>query len=284
MLTSPALLSSVSSRSASTRANSWRSCDLGSRPGSAGAACSRTSSGASGGSSGCCAATSSVACCVGSWTGPVLFEAHGFARRGRAQLVGAELDFEFFAFFVPSSAAGCGASSSSASAANESVSVGTTPVELPKSSSAASTGGGAARCSGGERAQASARRRGAVVGAATGGHGPQSARIRLISSRAGGQRSPRLTISRMRCSSSRLACSASNTSGAGRHCAGLDALHERFQFVAESPIARMPAMRAPPFSVCTTRFSSNTSAVLPRSCATTTRPGRRSPAARSPLR
>ena len=69
---------------------------------------------------------------------------------------------------------------------------------------------------------------------------------------------PPLTVSRIRCSSSRLACSTSSVAGSPLVRAAVVWISSDSTSCARSPIAVTPAIRAPPLSGCSTRFSSVT--------------------------
>ena len=85
--------------------------------------------------------------------------------------------------------------------------------------------------------------------------GFSKARMRPIRSRACATPRPAATLSRMRASSSTLACSTSKAAGvAGMLPASMKFTSDSSSWL-RSPMAVMPAMRAPPLSVCSGRFS-----------------------------
>ena len=89
--------------------------------------------------------------------------------------------------------------------------------------------------------------------------------MRRIRSRADGSRWPELAISRMRCSSSSELCSTSRAAASPADVPDSMASRNDSTSWLRSPMARMPAMRAPPLSVCSNRFSSVTCARSARS-------------------
>ena len=84
-------------------------------------------------------------------------------------------------------------------------------------------------------------------------------------SRADGRRWPELAISRIRCNSSSELCSTSNAAASAVDVPASIAARNDSTSWLRSPMARMPAMRAPPLSVCSSRLSSVTCAWSARS-------------------
>ena len=226
------------------------------------------SSAASGGSSGDSAATSSVAARRAAQPATRLFDAHGLARRSGAEFIGAELDVEIDGLVgasICAGAIGCrtrrlrlerlgqrrhdvrvGAASSLEWIFDVRV------VELPRPERPARRRGDAtaqpAQASSTQVRDRPARGCDSSVRAPARNARPASRHRACGAARRGSPAGPRRRF--------RLA----GTCPPSTSCMNVSSSWLR------SPMARMPAMRAPPFSVCTTRFSSNTSALLPRSC------------------
>ncbi len=253
MLASPEMFSSWSRRSASTRAISWRSPLTGSRPGGTGCGGSRPSS--------ACASPLLERVNATVAATPPLVIASGSA----AALAGAAGGAAGAG--VADSGCSCAASAGGGSLASSSSAFRRASMSV----SAVIAAGGAAGDPGAERANSTSGD--AAAGAGAGGNGcgavmgatiasaagepsgRERSWMRVIIARAGGTRRPLATCSRIRASSSRLAWTVSNSASLATTVPLSTCRTRLSNSWLRSPIAVMPAMRAPPLSVCSGRLS-----------------------------